>query len=116
MPDDLYRTLDLGPRFIASLLRRDFSATERQRFARALDLLDENERHPSLRVHKLEGVEPELWSASASDVLGSRSDARPADASCSSSAAGITPDATLRIDTRDAARALRSSRRDMFTR
>ena len=69
MPDDAYRTLDLGPRFIASLLRRDFSAIERQRFARALDLLDDNERHPSLRVHKLEGVEPELWSASASEVL-----------------------------------------------
>ena len=26
-------------------------------------------RHPSLRVYKLEAVEPELWSASASDVL-----------------------------------------------
>jgi hypothetical protein len=54
---------------IASLLRRDFGALERQRFARALDLLDENERYPSLRVHPLEGTEPEFWSASASDAL-----------------------------------------------
>ena len=35
----------------------------------ALRLLDSDERHPSLRVHQLQGDLTGLWSASASDVL-----------------------------------------------
>lgn len=36
---------------------------------KALELLDSNERHPSLRVHELTGDLAGVWSASASDVL-----------------------------------------------
>ena len=36
---------------------------------RALRLLDENEKHPSLRVHQLTGILAGTWSASASDEL-----------------------------------------------
>jgi mRNA-degrading endonuclease YafQ of YafQ-DinJ toxin-antitoxin module len=36
---------------------------------KALRLLDSDERHPSLRVHQLQGDLAGLWSASASDVL-----------------------------------------------
>jgi mRNA-degrading endonuclease YafQ of YafQ-DinJ toxin-antitoxin module len=32
-------------------------------------LLDSNERHPSLRVHQLQGDQAGVWSASASDEL-----------------------------------------------
>ena len=32
--------------------------------------LDENEQHPSLRVHELSGDLAGMWSASASDELG----------------------------------------------
>jgi hypothetical protein len=45
------------------------TAAERASFLKALHLLDTNERHPSLRVHKLAGELSEIWSASASDVL-----------------------------------------------
>jgi len=34
-----------------------------------LRLLDENEKHPSLRVHELTGDLSGIWSASASDGL-----------------------------------------------
>ena len=36
---------------------------------KALELLDGNERHPSLRVHQLGGDLAGFWSASASDKL-----------------------------------------------
>jgi mRNA-degrading endonuclease YafQ of YafQ-DinJ toxin-antitoxin module len=36
---------------------------------KALLLLDENERHPSLRVHELSGDLAGVWSASASSEL-----------------------------------------------
>ena len=64
-----YRTLDLTPRFLQDLIGDNFTARDRRRFIRALDLLDENERHPSLRVHQLEGDMAGMWSASASDEL-----------------------------------------------
>ena len=68
MPD-AYRTLELTPPFLQGLISDNFTARDRRRFARALDLLDENERHPSLRVHQLEGDLAGRWSASASDEL-----------------------------------------------
>jgi len=37
--------------------------------AKALKLLDHDERHPSLRVHELSGDLAGVWSASASDDL-----------------------------------------------
>lgn len=67
--DEQYRTLVFTPRFIASLLSHGFSQADQRRFARALDLLDTDEHHASLRVHALQGAEAGIWSASASDSL-----------------------------------------------
>jgi plasmid maintenance system killer protein len=64
-----YRTLALTSEFLDSLISDAFSAGDRRRFVRALRLLDENERHPSLRVHALRGDREGQWSASASDQL-----------------------------------------------
>jgi len=64
-----YGSIELTPDFLDSLLSTQFRDSDRRRFARALLLLDENERHPSLRVHALQGDLIGLWSASASDVL-----------------------------------------------
>jgi mRNA-degrading endonuclease YafQ of YafQ-DinJ toxin-antitoxin module len=66
---DAYRTLGFTPTFLADLVGANFTAKERGRFLRALRLLDENERHPSLRVHQLQGDQSGVWSASASDEL-----------------------------------------------
>jgi mRNA-degrading endonuclease YafQ of YafQ-DinJ toxin-antitoxin module len=46
-----------------------FRAPDQKRFAKALRLLDADERHPSLRVHELTGDLGGVWSASASDDL-----------------------------------------------
>jgi len=64
-----YATIILTTDFVDSYGGREFSAAERQRFARAIRLLDSNEQHPSLRVHQLVGKERGIWSASASDEL-----------------------------------------------
>ena len=64
-----YATLDFTETFLQTFASRDFSASERQRFLRALRLLDENERHPSLRVHQLRGDREGSWAAYASGVL-----------------------------------------------
>jgi mRNA-degrading endonuclease YafQ of YafQ-DinJ toxin-antitoxin module len=66
---DAYRALELGPGFLEDLIGDNFTARDRRRVVRALRLLDENERHPSLRVHQLEGDLAGRWSASASDEL-----------------------------------------------
>jgi mRNA-degrading endonuclease YafQ of YafQ-DinJ toxin-antitoxin module len=42
---------------------------DQRRFVKAIELLDENDRHPSLRVHELRGERRGVWSASASDDL-----------------------------------------------
>ena len=68
MPD-AYRTLDFTRTFLTDLIGPDFTAKERGRFLRALRLLDENDRHPSLRVHQLQGDQLGTWSVSASDEL-----------------------------------------------
>jgi mRNA-degrading endonuclease YafQ of YafQ-DinJ toxin-antitoxin module len=67
MPD--YTSLILPCEFIESFGARQFSYVERQRFVRALRLLDTNEQHSSLRVHQLRGDQAGIWSASASDEL-----------------------------------------------
>ena len=46
-----------------------FSKSDQRRFIKALELLDTNEKHPSLRVHALGGPLEGVWSASASDNL-----------------------------------------------
>jgi mRNA-degrading endonuclease YafQ of YafQ-DinJ toxin-antitoxin module len=62
-----YRTIGFTSEFLVSLAR--LSRDDQRRVVRALDLLDENERHPSLRVHELKGELAGLWSASASRSL-----------------------------------------------
>lgn len=66
---DRYRTLEFTPAFLERFASRDFSAQERRQLLKALLLLDENEQHPSLRVHQLQGKEAGTWSASASAEL-----------------------------------------------
>ena len=63
-----YRII-VTPEFLTTLVRKEFSANEQRRFLRALDLLDEDERHPSLRLHPLQGRLAGQWSASTSDEL-----------------------------------------------
>lgn len=64
-----YQSLQFSQDFLESFVAGNFSASERRRLLRALELLDTDERHPSLRVHQLEGRLRGTWSASASDVL-----------------------------------------------
>jgi hypothetical protein len=60
-----YRSLVPSEEFFRSLLAGRFSAAELAQLYRALRLLDENDRHPSLRVHQLRGDRAGQWSASA---------------------------------------------------
>jgi mRNA-degrading endonuclease YafQ of YafQ-DinJ toxin-antitoxin module len=67
MPE--YTNLVFTTAFLESFGAKDFSPNERRRFLQALRLLDTNERHPSMRVHELQGDLAGTWSASASDEL-----------------------------------------------
>ena len=62
-------TLVFTDEFLASFGGKDFKESDRRQFRKALRLLDEDETHPSLRVHELKGPLAGIWSASASDVL-----------------------------------------------
>jgi len=64
-----YRTLDFTDTFLQTFATRDFTASDRSAILKALRLLDENDRHPSLRVHELKGDRAGSWSASASGFL-----------------------------------------------
>ena len=64
-----YRSLDFTETFLHAFASKDLTATDRSALLKALRLLDDNERHPSLRVHKLEGDRKGSWSASAGGVL-----------------------------------------------
>jgi mRNA-degrading endonuclease YafQ of YafQ-DinJ toxin-antitoxin module len=64
-----YETLVICDEFMATFGSKDFKDADRKQFRKALRLLDQNETHPSLRVHELEGQLKGVWSASASDVL-----------------------------------------------
>lgn len=66
---DSYSTLDFTDTFLDTFASKDFTASDRKAFLKALRLLDNDERHPSLRVHQLKGDRKSSWSASASDVL-----------------------------------------------
>ncbi|MGH2585537.1 MAG: hypothetical protein ACRDJE_11540 [Dehalococcoidia bacterium] len=61
-----YRTLDFTDTFLQTFASRDFTASDRSAILKALRLLDENDRHPSLRIHELKGDREGSWSASAS--------------------------------------------------
>lgn len=64
-----YRSLDFTETFLHAFASKDFTKADRSALLKSLRLLDENERHPSLRVHKLEGDRKGSWSASASGAL-----------------------------------------------
>lgn len=64
-----YRWLEFTEEFLDTYASRAFSPSERGLFKKALRLLDQNEQHPSLRLHELQGPLAGVWSASASDVL-----------------------------------------------
>ena len=66
---DRFQTLDFTDTFLETFGSKDFNAVERKSIRKALRLLDSDERHPSLRVHQLQGDLTGLWSASASDSL-----------------------------------------------
>ena len=67
--DAPFQSLDFTDTFLETFGSKEFTAAERKAIRKALRLLDSDERHPSLRVHQLEGDLAGLWSASASDVL-----------------------------------------------
>lgn len=66
---ETYHSLDFTETFLHTFASKDFTAADRSALLKSLRLLDENERHPSLRVHRLEGDREGSWSASASGVL-----------------------------------------------
>jgi hypothetical protein len=55
--------------FLEELSGSSFNKAERKKFWKALDLLDENERHPSLEVHQLAGNRSGEWAAKADQAL-----------------------------------------------
>jgi len=64
-----YASIEFTETFLEAFASRDFTAAERKLFLKALRLLDQDERHPSLRVHQLRGDREGSWSASASREL-----------------------------------------------
>jgi mRNA-degrading endonuclease YafQ of YafQ-DinJ toxin-antitoxin module len=64
-----FESLIFSTEFFDSYAHRRFTPSDRAAILKAMMLLDANERHPSLRVHKLEGNLAGTWSASASDSL-----------------------------------------------
>lgn len=64
-----YGSLDFTETFLETYASRSFDERERRLLRKALRLLDQDEKHPSLRVHKLHGDQDGSWSASASDEL-----------------------------------------------
>lgn len=64
-----YESLLFTGQFLDQLVNGNFTASEQRRLLRAIELIDANEQHPSLRIHQLRGEFEGIWSASASDVL-----------------------------------------------
>jgi mRNA-degrading endonuclease YafQ of YafQ-DinJ toxin-antitoxin module len=64
-----FQSLDFTDTFLETFGSKDFSAADRKAIRKALRLLDTDEKHPSLRVHQLQGELTGLWSASATDAL-----------------------------------------------
>jgi len=59
--------LEFTTEFLATFQR--LSTTDQGRVSRALELLDQNERHPSLNVHQLKGQQAGVWTAYATKSL-----------------------------------------------
>ena len=67
---EAFATLDFTPGFLQELANgKEFKQAERNAFLKALRLLDQNEKHKSLRVHELGRDLAGTWSASASESL-----------------------------------------------
>ena len=64
-----YGSIDFTTDFMESFARKDLSVKERRAILKALELLDKDERHPSLRLHALVGELSGQWSISASMEL-----------------------------------------------
>ena len=62
-------SLSASDEFFMDFANRKFSPQERARILKAMDLLANDERHPSLRVHALRGDLAGLWSASVTDSI-----------------------------------------------
>ena len=77
MADYDYKTLDFTETFLETYASRDFSKADRAQFKKALRLLDQYEKHPSLRVHPLHGDKEGAWAAYASEVLRMTFERRP---------------------------------------
>ena len=69
MSDYAYTTLDFTETFLETYSSRDFNKGDRAQLKKALRLLDQNERYPSLKVHQLQGDQEGSWAAYASQVL-----------------------------------------------
>lgn len=68
---DPLTTLVFTDTFLADLggPKSPFSAAERKKFIKALQLLDTDDRHPSLAVHQLTGDRRGQWAARADAEL-----------------------------------------------
>lgn len=62
-----YQSVVFTTEFMLSLTK--LSRADQRRILRALELLDTNERHPSLNVHQLSGQQAGLWTAYATKSL-----------------------------------------------
>jgi len=58
-----YETLDFTSTFMETFAAKDFNPADRKAILKALRLLDADEKHPSLRVHKLTGDREGSWTA-----------------------------------------------------
>jgi plasmid maintenance system killer protein len=66
---DGHRSLDFTATFLETFAARHLTARDRAAILKGLRVLDENEQHPSLRVHKLAGDREGSWSASVNGSL-----------------------------------------------
>lgn len=62
MPDG-YASLEFTQEFITDLTRKRWQSIELAAIIKCLGLLDEDDRHPSLRIHALVGDRDGTWTA-----------------------------------------------------
>lgn len=64
-----FDSLGFSAEYFRAFADRRFTPSDRARVLKAMELLDQNEKHPSLRVHLLSGELRGLWSASVTDSI-----------------------------------------------
>jgi mRNA-degrading endonuclease YafQ of YafQ-DinJ toxin-antitoxin module len=62
MPDG-YTSLEFTEEFVNDLTRKRWQSAELAAVIKCLRLLDEDDRHPSLRIHALVGDQDGIWTA-----------------------------------------------------